>query len=64
MDNLHRGLAPISSAAWAQIEDEATRTLKRYLAARRLVDLLGPRGYQLSAVGRAMPAPLPRCKTG
>lgn len=64
MDNLHRGLAPISSAAWAQIEDEATRTLKRYLAARRLVDLLGPRGYQLSAVGTGHASPLAPLQDG
>jgi len=32
MNNLHRELAPISEAAWAQIEEEATRTPKRYLA--------------------------------
>ena len=38
MNNLHRELAPISDAAWAQIEEEAARTLKRYLAGRRLVD--------------------------
>ncbi|MCI4589126.1 bacteriocin family protein [Sphingobium sp. BYY-5] len=51
MNNLHRELAPISAAAWAQIEEEASRTLKRYLAARKLVDLLGPKGFDLSAVG-------------
>lgn len=51
MDNLHRELAPISTAAWDQIEEEASRTLKRYLAARRLVDLIGPLGSGLSAVG-------------
>ena len=42
MNNLHRELAPISDAAWAQIEEEASRTLKRYLAARRVVDVEGP----------------------
>jgi len=52
MNNLHRELAPISDGAWAQIEQEATRTLKRYLAARKLVDLLGPKGFDLSAVGK------------
>jgi uncharacterized linocin/CFP29 family protein len=51
MNNLHRELAPISSAAWAQIEEEAMRTLKRYLAARRVVDLQGPAGEVLAAVG-------------
>jgi uncharacterized linocin/CFP29 family protein len=51
MNNLHRELAPISDAAWAQIEEEASRTLKRYLAARRGVDVEGPSGVSLSAVG-------------
>ncbi len=51
MNNLHRELAPISDAAWAQIEEETTRTLKRYLAGRRVVDVRGPAGAALSAVG-------------
>jgi uncharacterized linocin/CFP29 family protein len=51
MNNLHRELAPISAAAWAQIEEEASRTIKRYLAGRRVVDLHGPGGTALSAVG-------------
>jgi uncharacterized linocin/CFP29 family protein len=51
MNNLHRELAPISDMAWAQIEEEASRTLKRYLAARRVVDVQGPAGTMLSAVG-------------
>jgi uncharacterized linocin/CFP29 family protein len=51
MNNLHRELAPISDAAWADIEEETTRTLKRYLAGRRVVDVHGPSGVGLSAVG-------------
>ena len=51
MNNLHRQLAPISSAAWEQIEQEASRTLKRHLAARRVVDVVGPKGFDVSAVG-------------
>jgi uncharacterized linocin/CFP29 family protein len=51
MNNLHRELAPISDGAWAQIEEEAARTLKRYLAGRRVVELKGPGGVMLSAVG-------------
>ncbi len=51
MNNLHRELAPISEGAWAQIEEEAARTLKRYLAGRRVVDLKGPGGVGLAAVG-------------
>jgi uncharacterized linocin/CFP29 family protein len=51
MNNLHRELAPISDAAWAQIEEETTRTLKRYLAARRIVDVPAPGGIALPGVG-------------
>jgi uncharacterized linocin/CFP29 family protein len=51
MDNLHRELAPVSDAAWAQIGQEAERTLKRNLAGRRVVDVHGPGGYDLAAVG-------------
>jgi len=51
MNNLHRELAPISDAAWADIEEETMRTLKRYLAGRRVVDVQGPGGVNLSAVG-------------
>ena len=51
MNNLHRELAPISDAAWADIEEETTRTLKRHLAGRRVVDVRGAGGVGLSAVG-------------
>ena len=51
MNNLHRELAPLSDAAWAQIEEETTRTLKRYLAGRRVVDMPAAGGAGLSAVG-------------
>jgi uncharacterized linocin/CFP29 family protein len=50
MNNLHRELAPISDEAWSEIEAETARTLKRYLAGRRLVDVEGPGGSGLSAV--------------
>ncbi|MBF6131422.1 bacteriocin family protein [Nocardia otitidiscaviarum] len=51
MNNLHRELAPITSAAWAAIEEEATRTFKRHIAGRRVVDLSGPHGADFNAVG-------------
>ncbi|HWL07235.1 MAG TPA: family 1 encapsulin nanocompartment shell protein [Planctomicrobium sp.] len=51
MNNLHRELAPISDRAWAQIEAEASRTLKRHLAARRVVDVPEAQGLELAAVG-------------
>ena len=61
MNNLHRDLAPISDAAWAQIEEEASRTLKRHLGARRVVDVPEARGIGLAAVGtghlRQIPPP-------
>jgi uncharacterized linocin/CFP29 family protein len=51
MNNLHRELAPVSDAAWAEIAEEAARTFKRHLAGRRVVDVQGPGGEGLSAVG-------------
>ena len=51
MNNLHRELAPVSDAAWSQIEQETTRTLKRYLAGRRVVDVPLPGGVVVPGVG-------------
>src|ERR1700735_2154628 len=51
MNNLHRELAPISDAAWAEIEEETSRTLKRYLAGRRVVDVPAAGGIRLPGVG-------------
>ncbi|MBS0583882.1 MAG: bacteriocin family protein [Proteobacteria bacterium] len=64
MNNLHRELAPVSSGAWAQIEEEAARTLKRYLAARRVVDVNGPGGAELSAVGTGHQRPIKALNDG
>lgn len=57
MNHLYRELAPISAAAWQEIEKEAKRTLKTTCAARKLVDFVGPKGWQASAVsiGRSRP---------
>ncbi len=49
MDHLYRDLAPISEAAWSQIEDEAKGRLVTHLAARKLVDLDGPHGWAYSS---------------
>ena len=51
MNNLHRELAPISPAAWADLEAEARRTFELHVAARRVVDVVGPEGVRLAAVG-------------
>ena len=61
MSHLHRDLAPISDAAWNEIDKEATRTLKTFLAARQMVDFSGPHGWEYSAesVGRLERVPGP-----
>jgi uncharacterized linocin/CFP29 family protein len=51
MNNLHRELAPVSDAAWAEIAEEAARTFRRHVAGRRVVDVVGPGGEGFSAVG-------------
>ncbi|MGH7006304.1 MAG: family 1 encapsulin nanocompartment shell protein [Alphaproteobacteria bacterium] len=50
MNSLFRELAPISSAAWGEIESEAKRTLKTSLAARKLVEFKGPLGLETSSI--------------
>lgn len=50
MDSLRRELAPISDAAWREIEDEARNTLKLNLSGRRIVDVTEPQGHDLAAV--------------
>src|SRR5207237_8493659 len=45
MDHLLRGLAPISDTAWAALEQEAKSRITTFLAARKLVDFEGPRGW-------------------
>ena len=58
MSHLHRELAPIGEAAWEEIDREATRTLKRTLAARRLVDFSGPHGWRHSCIGLGRTRPI------
>ncbi|MFD3455144.1 family 1 encapsulin nanocompartment shell protein [Streptomyces sp. NPDC058691] len=50
MNNLHRELAPVSDAAWADLEDEARRTFERHVAGRRIVDVPEAAGSELAAV--------------
>jgi uncharacterized linocin/CFP29 family protein len=54
MDHLRRDLAPISDKAWHELDEEAARDLRNFLAARRVVDFSGPHGWAHSAdnVGR------------
>ncbi len=50
MNHLDRDIAPLTAAAWQEIDDEASRTLKALLAARKLVDVTGPHGWGRSAI--------------
>ena len=61
MNNLYRELAPVTAAAWAEIELEATRTFKRHIAGRRVVDVSEPGGPVTAAVstGHLLDAPSP-----
>jgi uncharacterized linocin/CFP29 family protein len=52
MNHLLRDLAPVPRAAWTEIEEEARRTLEHFLTARRLVDVVGPLGWDRDAVAR------------
>ncbi|HXJ79696.1 MAG TPA: family 1 encapsulin nanocompartment shell protein [Candidatus Methylomirabilis sp.] len=58
MNNLKRELAPISAAAWEEIDAEATRVLKLKLAGRKLVDFEGPLGPTAAAVNTGRREPL------
>lgn len=58
MNHLFRELAPISATAWEEIETEARRTLKTMLAARKVVDFSGPRGWEAAAVGLGRTEPI------
>ncbi len=57
MSHLLREHAPVSELNWQQIDDEAKERLSPGLAARRLVDFAGPKGWQYSAtnLGRVHP---------
>jgi uncharacterized linocin/CFP29 family protein len=57
MNHLLRDSAPISEAGWEAIDAEAKSRLTTYLAARRLVDFVGPGGWTHSAtdLGRIQP---------
>jgi uncharacterized linocin/CFP29 family protein len=55
VSHLLRGKAPISGTGWEVIDEEARQRLTAALAARKLVDFAGPRGWEHSAtnLGRA-----------
>jgi uncharacterized linocin/CFP29 family protein len=64
MNNLHRELAPISDEGWTDLEAEARRTFAGFVAARRAVDVVGPGGLTLAAVGTGHLGPIETIGTG
>jgi uncharacterized linocin/CFP29 family protein len=57
MNHLLRALAPISDAGWELLDNEGRQRLTTTLAARKLVDMSGPHGWEHSAtnLGRTTP---------
>ncbi len=49
-DLLKRNMAPLGSQAWNEIDEQARKTLRGNLSARKLVDFEGPSGWTLAAV--------------
>src|SRR5205085_12646679 len=64
MTHLLRSQAPISDTAWELLDGEARERLGAALAARKLVDFSGPRGWEYSAtnLGRTTPLPSAPCE--
>jgi len=58
MNRLLRDVAPLSDAAWAAVEEEATRALTTFLAARRIVDFVGPLGWDVACVPTGHTTPI------
>jgi uncharacterized linocin/CFP29 family protein len=50
MDMLKRNLAPITDAAWAELDKEAGRFLPTRLSVRRFADVTGPHGLEHGGV--------------
>ncbi|MFO7901937.1 MAG: family 1 encapsulin nanocompartment shell protein [Planctomycetota bacterium] len=49
-DLLRRSHAPLTDAAWREIDETAARLLKTHLVAREIVDVEGPFGWEFAAV--------------
>ncbi len=58
MNHLLRSHAPISDAGWELLDSEARERLTSALAARKLIDFQGPRGWDHSATNLGRTSPL------
>ncbi len=52
MDILRKSLAPITEAAWEEINDTALEVLTSVLSARKFVDVKGPKGWSYAALSK------------
>ncbi len=50
MDILKQSIAPLTQAAWGELNEQASNILKSRLTARKFVDVQGPHGWDFSAV--------------
>jgi uncharacterized linocin/CFP29 family protein len=58
VNHLFRELAPLADEAWSQVDEDARTRLVTYLEGRRLVDFVGPLGWQHSSVNLGRTAPV------
>jgi uncharacterized linocin/CFP29 family protein len=63
MNHLCRELAPISASGWELVDTEARRRLTNALAARKLIDFAGPRGWAHSSTNLGRTTALPSAPT-
>jgi uncharacterized linocin/CFP29 family protein len=59
MNHLLRSVAPVSDSGWRMLDEEARERLVPALAARKLVDVSGPLGWEHSATNLGRVASLP-----
>ena len=64
MDWLKRDVAPLSARTWKEIDDAAVRAAKQELAARRVADFEGPKGWEHVAEPLGTRQPAPRSRSG
>jgi uncharacterized linocin/CFP29 family protein len=50
MDILKKELAPLSAQAWEELEERAAQVLRSRLSARRVIRVVGPKGWAYTAV--------------
>src|SRR6201999_3677164 len=64
MNHLLRGHAPLTDSNWKLLDEEARERLAGPLAARRLVDFLGPQGWKHSSTNLGRVEPVDADKEG